>query len=126
MHSMNILQKNACSFSYKFRELISSLKPLPLISLRTSGFIVQKTTCTPVFIIELFIIARTWKQPTCPSIDEYIKKLWYIYTVEYYSVIKRNNFESVLVRQMNLEAIIQSEVSQKETNKYILTHTYGT
>ena len=123
MHSVNILQKNACSFSYKFRELISSLKPLPLISLRTSGFIVQKTTCTSVFIIELFIIARTWKQPSCPSIDEYIKKLWYIYTVEYYSVIKRNNFESVLVRQMNLEPVLQIEVSQKGKNKYhILTH----
>ena len=71
-----------------------------------------------MFITELFIIARTWKQPTCPSIDEYIKKLWYIYTVEYYSVIKRNNFESVLVRQMNLELVIQSETNQKEKNKY--------
>ena len=77
-----------------------------------------------MFITELFIIARTWKQPRCPSIDEYIKKLWYIYTVEYYSVIKRNNFESVLVRQMNLEPVLQTEVSQTGKNKYhILTHT---
>ena len=70
----------------------------------------------------LFTIARTWKQPRCPSIDEWIKKLWYIYTMEYYSTIKRNTFESVPMKRMNLEPIIQSEVSQKE--KYcILTHT---
>ena len=65
-----------------------------------------------------FTIARTWKQPRCPSSDEWIKKLWYIYTMEYYSAIKRNAFESVLMRWMNLEPIIQSEVSQKEKNKY--------
>ena len=74
----------------------------------------------------LFTIARTWKQPRCPSIDEWIKKLWYINTMEYYSAIKRNAFESVLMRKMNLELIIQSEVSQKEKDKYhILTHIYG-
>ena len=60
----------------------------------------------------------TWKQPRCPSTDEWIKKLWYIYTMEYYSVIKRNAFESVLMRWTNLEPIIQSEVSQKEKDKY--------
>ena len=64
-------------------------------------------------------------QPRCPSSDEWIKKLWYIYTMEYYSAIKRNTFESVLMRRMNLEPIIQSEVSQKEKDKYrILTHIY--
>ena len=76
-----------------------------------------------MFIAALFIIARTWKQPRCPSTDEWIKKFWYIYTMEYYSVIKRNAFESVLMRWMNLESIIQSEVSQKEKDKYhILMH----
>ena len=71
-------------------------------------------------------IARTWKQPRCASTDEWRKKLWYIYTMEYYSAIKRNAFESVLMRWMNLEPIIQSEVSQKEKDKYhILTHIYG-
>ena len=65
-------------------------------------------------------------QPRCPSTDEWIKKQWYIYTMEYYSAIKRNAFESVLMRQMNLDPIIQSEVSQKEKDKYsILTHIYG-
>ena len=74
----------------------------------------------------LFTIARTWKQPRCPSIDDWIKKLWYLYTMEYYSAIKRNVFESVLMRKMNLELIIQSEVSQKEKYKYrILMHIYG-
>ena len=69
-----------------------------------------------MFIASLFIIARTWKQPKCPSTDEGIKKLWYIYTMEYYSAIKRNAFESVLTRRMDLEPIIQSKVSQKEIN----------
>ena len=84
-----------------------------------------RDTCTPMFITALFIIARTWKQPRCPSADEWISKLWYIYTAEYYSV-KKNTFESVLMRWMKLEPIIQSEVSQKEKHQYsILTHIYG-
>ena len=79
-----------------------------------------------MFIVALFTIARTWKQPRCPSTDEWIKKLLYIYTVEYYSIIKMNAFESILMRWMNLKPIIQSEVSQKEKDKYlILTHIYG-
>ena len=73
-----------------------------------------------------FIIARTRKQPRCPSADEWIRKLWYIYTMEYYSAIKKNTFESVLMWWMKLEPIIQSEVSKKEKHKYsILTHVYG-
>ena len=87
---------------------------------------VEKYTCIPLFIAALFAIARTWKQPRCPSTDEWIKKLWYIHTMEYYSSIKRNAFESVLMRWMNLEPVIQSEVSQKEKDKYhILMHIYG-
>ena len=79
-----------------------------------------------MFIAALFTIARIWKQPRCPSTDEWIKKLWYIYTMEYYTVIKRNAFESVHMRQMKLEPIIQSEVSQKRKNKcHILMHIYG-
>ena len=78
-----------------------------------------------MFIEALFTIARTWKQPRCPSTNESIKQLWYINTMEYYSAIKRNAFESVLMRWMNLEPIIQNEVSQKEKHKYhILTHIY--
>ena len=79
-----------------------------------------------MFIAALFIIARTGKQPRCPTADEWIRKLWYIYTIEFYSAIERNTFESVLMRWMNLEPITQSEVSQKEKDKYrILTHIYG-
>ena len=86
----------------------------------------ERDTCTPMFITALFIIARTWKQPRCPSADDWIRKLWYIYTMEYYSAIKKNTFESVLMRWMKLEPIIQSEVSQKEKHQYsILTHIYG-
>ena len=71
-------------------------------------------------------LGRTWKQPKCPLADEYIRKLWYIYTMEYYSGIKKNTYESVLMRCMKLEPIIQSEVSQKEKQQYsVLTHTYG-
>ena len=78
-----------------------------------------------MFITALLIIARTWKLPRCPSADEWIRKLWYIYTMEYYSAIKNNTFESVLMRWMKRELIIQSEVSQKEKHQYsILTHIY--
>ena len=85
----------------------------------------ERDTCTPVFIAALFIIARTWKQPRCPSADEWIRKLWCIYTMEYYSAIKKNTLESVLMRWMKLEPIIQSEVSQKDKHQYsILTHIY--
>ena len=79
-----------------------------------------------MFIAALFTIARPWTPPRCPSTDEWIKKLWYIYTIEYYSAIKRNTFASAVMRWMNLEPIIQSEVSQKEKDKYhILIHIYG-
>ena len=79
-----------------------------------------------MFIAALFTTARTWKQTRCPSTDGWIKKLWYIYTMEYYSALKRNTFESVPMRWMNLEPLIQSEVSQKEKDKYcILMHIYG-
>ena len=91
-----------------------------------SSPIIQKDTCTPKFTAALFTIARTWKQPKCPSTDEWIKKMWYIYTTEYYSAIKRNEIGSFVEMWMDLESVIQSEVSQKEKNKYhILTHIYG-
>ena len=79
-----------------------------------------------MFIAALFTIARTGKQPRCLSADEWIRTLCYIYTMEYYSAIKKNAVESVLMRWMNLEPNIQSEVSQKEKHQYsILTHKYG-
>ena len=98
---------------------------IPLLSIYPEQTRVEKDTCIPLFIAALFTIARTWKQPRCPLTDEWIKKFWYIYTMEYYSAIKRNTFESVLMRRMNPEPIVQSEVNQKEKDKHcILTHIY--
>ena len=89
---------------------------IPLLGTHTKETRIERDTCTPMFIAALFTIARTWKQPRCPSADEWIRKLWYIYTMEYYSAIKKNAFESVLMRWMKLEPIIQSEVSQRNTS----------
>ena len=99
---------------------------IPLLGIHTEEGRIEKDMCTPMFIAVLFIIARTWKQPRCPSADEWIRKLWYIYTIEYYSTIKKNAFESILIRCMKLEPIIQSEVSQKEKHQYsMLTNMHG-
>ena len=99
---------------------------IPLLGIHTEETRSERDTCTPVFIAALLIIARTWKQPRCPSADEWIRKLWYIYTMECYSSIRKNSFESVLMRWMKLEPIIQNELSQKEKHEYsILTHIYG-
>ena len=84
---------------------------IPLLGIHTEETRIEKDMCTPMFIPALFTIARTWKQPTCPSADEWIRKLWYIYTMEYYS------FESVLMRWMRLEPVIQSRISQKEKHQ---------
>ena len=133
---------------------------IPLLGIHTEETRIERDTCTPMFITALFIIARTWKQPRCPSADEWIRKLWYWSTtfpssgdlpnpgikpgspalqidalpsvppgkptMEYYFTIKKNTFESVLMRWMELEPILQSEVSQKEKHQYsILKHIYG-
>ena len=99
---------------------------IPLLGIHTEETRTERDMCTLMFIAALFIIARTQKQPRRPSADEWIRKLCYIYTMEYYSAIKKNTFESVVMRWMNLEPILQSEVSQKEKHQYsILTHTYG-
>ena len=98
----------------------------PLLGIHTEETRIERDMCTPMFIAAPFIMARTWKQPGCPSADKWIRKLWCIYTMEYYSTTKKNAFESVLMRWMKLEPIIQSEVSQKEKHQYsILTHIYG-
>ena len=98
---------------------------IPLLGIHTEETRFERDTCTSMFIAAVFIIARTWKQRRCPSADERMRKLWYIYTMEYYSAIKKNTFESVLMRWMKLEPIIQSEVSQKENHQYsILMHIY--
>ena len=99
---------------------------IPLLGIYPEETKIERDTWIPLFVAALSTIARTWQQPRCPSTDEWIKQLWYIYTLEYYSALERNTFESVLMRWMNLEPIIQSEVSQKEKDKYhFLMHVYG-
>ena len=99
---------------------------IPLLGRHTKETRIERDTCTPMFIAALFIIARTWKQPSCPLAYEWIRKQWHIYTMEYYSAIKNNGFESVLMMWMKLEPIIQSEISQKEKDIYcMLMHVCG-
>ena len=87
---------------------------IPLLGIYPEKTIIQKETCTTMFPAALFTITRTWNQPKCPLTDEWIKKIWHIYTMEYYSTKKRNEIELFVVRWMDLECVIQSEVSQKE------------
>ena len=99
---------------------------IPLLDIYPEKTIIQKDTCTTTFIAALFTIARTCKQFKCPSIDEWIQKMWHIYTMEYYSAIKRDEIGLFVMRWMDLDSVIQSEVSQKEKNKYrMLTYIYG-
>ena len=103
--------------SSKQRKIESPYDPaIPLLGIYLDKTIIRKDTCTPMLIAALFTIAKTWKQPKCPLIDEWIKKMWYIYTMEYYSAIKKNEIMSFAATWMDLEIIILSEVSQTEKN----------
>ena len=96
---------------------------VPLLGIHTEETRIERDTCTPMFIAALFIIARTRKQPRCPSADEWIRKLWYMYTMEYYSAIKRKASESYRLRWMNPKPIMQKEINKKENDRYcILMH----
>ena len=100
---------------------------IPLLGIYPENTIIQKDTCTPMFIAALFTIARSQKQTKCPLTDKWVKNLWYIYTMEYYLARKRSETGSFVEMWMDLETVIQSEASQKEKNKYhILTHICGT
>ena len=100
---------------------------IPLLGIYPKKTIIQTESCTTIFTVAPFTIARKRKQPKCSSTDEWITKMWHVYTMGYYSAIKRNEIELFVVRWMDLETVIQSEVSQKEKNKYrILTHVCGT
>ena len=117
--------ENSIRFLKKLQIELPYDPAIPLLGIYPEKTIGQKESCTKMFIAALFTIARTGKQPRCPLTDEWIK-MWHIYTMEYYSAIKRNEIELFVVRWMDLESIIQSEVSQKEKNKYrMLTHIYG-
>ena len=100
--------ENSVVFLKKLQKELPYDPAIPLLGIHTKETRSERDTCTPMLIAALFIIARTWKQPRCPSSEKQIRKLWYIYTMEYYSAIKKNTFESVL---MKLEPITQHEVS---------------
>ena len=101
-------------------------RAIALLGIYPEKTVIQKESCTKMFIAALFTVARTWKQPKCPSTDEWIKKMWHICTMEYYSAIRKNKIKLFVVKWMGLEPVIQSEVCQKEKNKYrMLTHIYG-
>ena len=112
------LWRTVWSFLKKLKIELPYDPAIPLLGIYPEKTIIQKESCTTMFIAALFTIARTWKQPKCPSTDEWIKKMWHIYTMEYYSAIKRNEIELFVVRWMDLESVIQSEVSQKERNRW--------
>ena len=114
---MQALWRTVWSFLKKLRIELPYDPAIPLQGIQPEKTIIQKESCTTMFIAALFMIARTWKQPKCPSTDEWIKKIWHIYIMEY-SAIKRNKIELFVVRWMDLESVIQSEVSQNEKNKY--------
>ena len=98
----------------------------PLLGVYPEETMTQKDTCTPVFIAALFAIAKTWKQPKCPLTEEWIKKMWYIYAMEYYSAIKWNKILAFLATWMDLEMIMLSEVSQTMTHQHqMLSLTCG-
>ena len=89
---------SVCRFLNKLGTKLPYDPSIPLLSIYPEETVIEKDPCTPMFTAALFMIAKTWKQPRCPPPAEWIKKLWYLYTKEYYSAIKRNTFESVLMR----------------------------
>ena len=99
---------------------------IPLLGIYPEKTVIQKHTCTPMFITALFTIAKTWKQPKCLSTEEWIKKVWYVYIMEYYSAIKKNKIMPFAATWIDLEIIILSEVSQREKDKYyMISPIYG-
>ena len=123
---MQPLKKTVWRFLKKSKIKLPYDPAIPPLGIYPEITIIQKESCTTKFIAALFTIARSWKQPKCPSTDKSIKKMWYIYTMEYYSAIKRNEIGPFVETWMDLETVILSEVSQKEKHKYrILMHICG-
>ena len=112
------LWRTVWRFLRKLKIELSYDPAIPLLGIYPDKTVIQKDTCTPMFIAALFTIAKTWKQCKCPSTNEWIKKMWYIYTMEYYSAIQKNEIMPFAATWMDLKIIILSEVNQKEKNKY--------
>ena len=107
-------------FLKKLKIELSYDPAIPPLGIYPEKTIIQKDTCTPMFIAALFTIAKIWKQPKCPSTDEWIKKMWCIHTMEYYSAIKKNEILPFAATWMDLEGIMLSGISQTEKQKYRL------
>ena len=112
------LWKAVWTFLKKLKLELSYDLAIPLVGTYSEKMktLIQKDTCTPMFIAALFTIPKTWEQPKCPSTDNWLKKMWYIYIMEYYSAIKRNEILPFVAMWMGLENIILSEISQTKTN----------
>ena len=115
---MQALWRTVWRFLKKLKIELPYDPAIPLLGIYPEKTIIQKDTCIPVFTAALFTIARTWKQRKCPSSEEWIKKMWYIYTMDYYSAIKKNEIMPSAATWMDLEIVILSEVSQTEKDKY--------
>ena len=125
MQTCTALWKTVWRFLKILETELTYVPASPLLGMHSEETTIERDMCIPMFIAALFKVAWTWNQHRCPMADEWIWKLWYIYTMEYYSGIKKNAFESVLMRWMKLEHIIQHEVSQKGKYEYsILMHIY--
>ena len=126
MHTGTATMKSSVEIPLKTGNRTAIWPSSPSVIWHTNVTRLERDTCTLMFITPLFTIARTWKQPWRPLADEQIKKLWYIYTMEYYSALKKNEFESVLMRWLKLKPTIQMSVSQKEKHQYSISmHIYG-
>ena len=126
---VQILWKTVWRYLRKLNIELPYESAIPLLGIYPDNAFPEKDTCTHMFTAALFKIAKSWKQPKCPSTDEWIRKMWYIYTTEYYLAIKKNKIMPFVATRMELETLILSEVSQKKTPydiTYMWSLKYGT
>jgi hypothetical protein len=117
------LWKSVWRFLRKLDIVLQEDPAIPLLGIYPEGVPTgKKDTCSTMFIADLFVIARSWKEPRCPSTEEWTQNMCYIYTMEYYSAIKKNESMKFLGKWMDLEGIILSQVTQSQKNSHDITH----